>query len=283
MKRINVIILLAFLKSVSGQELSFNHPVLSGSGCKEGATSTVMSPDNQSISILFDEFSAEVPQFSGENDNDESNDPELERTSLNPNLNHKLCNIVVSAQVPTGYRVKSLDVTYDFRGYTFAEKGAQTVFSSVLTGRSGLGMYQGPKGATQLERKNWDARFGDIDEDWVMSSTHSIPLQTQCASTGSGSVEFRMQNRIAARIGKRFQHLSPSGGIMMDSADITGSIRFKMHLEACHYSPGYGNRPRRPREGDRRPDRASRTQGCGRGEVYSPRMRRCIRLTSRSY
>ena len=42
-----------------------------GRGCPEGTTQVVKSPDQKAMSILFDQFMAEVPQFDNDNDNDE--------------------------------------------------------------------------------------------------------------------------------------------------------------------------------------------------------------------
>ena len=58
-----------FFATTANAQVSFNNVTHSGTGCPQGTVSTAISPDGSSISILFDEFRAEVPQFDGNNDN----------------------------------------------------------------------------------------------------------------------------------------------------------------------------------------------------------------------
>jgi hypothetical protein len=44
-------------------QINFNNVTYGGTGCPQGTVSTAVSPDGSSLSILFDEFRAEVPDY----------------------------------------------------------------------------------------------------------------------------------------------------------------------------------------------------------------------------
>lgn len=67
----------------------FKDPAIAGSGCKAGTVDYAITPDGQTLSILFDSYSA-AP-------------------------GNKTCNIAVPVHVPNGYQVSLM--TADYRGY----------------------------------------------------------------------------------------------------------------------------------------------------------------------
>ncbi len=67
----------------------FKTPAMGGSGCPNGTTSSAVSPDGKSLSILFDGYIAEP--------------------------GNKSCNIAIPVHVPPGFQVST--VTADYRGF----------------------------------------------------------------------------------------------------------------------------------------------------------------------
>lgn len=67
----------------------FGKPAIAGSGCKAGTTDYALTPDGQTLSVLFDSYSA--------------------------SSGNKSCNLAIPVRVPQGYQVSLL--TADYRGF----------------------------------------------------------------------------------------------------------------------------------------------------------------------
>lgn len=216
---------------------TFDNPVLSGTGCPAGTTSVIASPDNTTLSLLFDRFEAKVPHNDTDNDNDaDSDENPVKDKRDNPKLSHKLCNIVLGANLPKGFALDSFEVAIDFRGFTQVEKGARAVFKSLFLERKGLA----PDGQhkTVLERREWKDRNGvGINEDWNIHTQKSLNLPSRCARREERKIRFSLRNIIKASIHAPRTPL-PSALIMMDSTDIVGSMKFKLNIKKCN---GNGN------------------------------------------
>ena len=65
-------LLLSFLGLTFSAQASFEFGeiIARGSGCPAGTTQIVKTPDQQSMSLLFDQLMAEVPQYDNDNDNE---------------------------------------------------------------------------------------------------------------------------------------------------------------------------------------------------------------------
>lgn len=219
-------------------DFRFDQPVMRGTGCPQGSTSTVISPDQQEMSILFDRFTAEVPQYNGNNDNTEAsddNDPPGRRDDSR--LSHKVCNIILSADIPQGQQVSGLQVSVDFRGTTIAAKGSRAVLRSALLSHRGPRRHE--NGTRQaLLQKVW---VGEVQEDWSLNLTKVLPMQSVCAVNGDRKVNFALRNTLMARMNPNL----PAGNstmalIAMDSQDLAGRMRFKVTYKPCQGGPGNG-------------------------------------------
>lgn len=85
----------------------FQAPAIAGSGCPAGTTDFAITPDGQTLTILFDAYSA---------------DP-----------GNKTCNIAVPVHVPNGFQVSLM--TADYRG--FVEGNAELSRSYFFAGETG--------------------------------------------------------------------------------------------------------------------------------------------------
>ncbi len=124
-------------RSFSSDLFQFSNPLFKGSGYPKGSASTTLSPDNQEVSVLFDQFFLEVPQYNGGN----------ARNSF------KMCDMLFSAIVPNNHKIKSLIVSIDFRGNTYIEKKAQALF------RTQFISFKGPRGTNNRGQKLLDNQF----------------------------------------------------------------------------------------------------------------------------
>jgi hypothetical protein len=80
-----------------------------GNGCPAGSASVVISPDKQSVSVLFDEYIAEAGGPG-------------QRT-----FDRKKCDVAFGLKIPSGLSVSLIDA--DYRGFTDLPRGAQATFT----------------------------------------------------------------------------------------------------------------------------------------------------------
>lgn len=253
MRTLSLIFIALISSQVVKAQMSFEDFRHSGSGCPQGTVGFSVSPDGASASILFDEFMAQVPQFDGDNDNHTVSSGRLRRTSDDPRIAHKACNLGFSVQIPEGQMVEALEVSIYNRGSTILDAGIRAALSTIFVGHNGLrNIYGGAKpSATVLERKMWGAMRNhnhvDVFEDWVSEPVHTIPIQSACASSHDKSVRFELKNHLEVEIMNN--NLNSNGVIVMDSSDVTGSLRFRVITKACTNSgrsSGSVVRPTRP-------------------------------------
>lgn len=217
------------------QVFQFEDPILRGTGCPAGTARTVISPDGQSMSILFDRFTSQVPQTDGNNDNDVSDDEKPEVVSKrDARLNQRVCNMVVSAVLPAGMRADELRVSFDYRGFVQADPGVRLVYRSALLERQGLAA--GGVGRTLLERRVWrpNPQAGAVSEDFNIRSTQSLQVRSRCAPNGATPerrVRFVLRNVLISQImGNRPDR---AGQITLDSGDVQGQMGFRLTTSAC--------------------------------------------------
>ncbi len=91
----------------SNNSVYFQAPAIAGSGCPAGTTDFAITPDGQTLTILFDAFSADPGNVT--------------------------CNIAVPVHVPNGFQVSLM--TADYRG--FVEGSAELRRSYFFAGATG--------------------------------------------------------------------------------------------------------------------------------------------------
>jgi hypothetical protein len=257
-----------------------------GTGCADGTTSTIISPDGSALTLLFDEFIAEVPQYDGNNDNDQ--DQPGSRFDIKRNNKH--CKIDLTARIPEGHKVDSVEVSVDFRGATSVERGSTAMFRSSLLNWNGMGRRAG-RNKQVIAHKMWNR---PIDEDWTISKTLSVPMHTGCSAHGDKEIKLSMRNIVSAAMGRRIHPETTSAFVMMDSADLAGKLKIKIHVTSCgsHRRNGYGNNNGNDRGNGHGNGNNGRGNGRGHGNGYgharkcqqdyefNPRLRRCVRSYS---
>lgn len=107
-------------QSYAQSGLSLGYPGYGGNGCPAGSASVTLSPDQQSLSILFDQYIVEA-----------GNGRRLDRKS---------CNIAIPIRVPQGYSVSIFQV--DYRGFNDLPVGARSTFNVEYFFAGGRGVRQ---------------------------------------------------------------------------------------------------------------------------------------------
>src|SRR5690606_1233380 len=89
--------------------ISLGLPEHAGTGCPIGTVAAVVSPDGGQLSILYDQFVAEVGGMTGRS------------------IDRKNCNVAIPVHVPNGLSVSVLQV--DYRGFNFLPVGGRSTFN----------------------------------------------------------------------------------------------------------------------------------------------------------
>jgi hypothetical protein len=216
---------IAVLSTVKAELISFEEISAAGTGCRPGTMATSISPDGKTVTLLFDSFVAEVPQFSGDNDNGST-------SHFDENLDRKICNMMLKAVLPKGEMLSTVSITVDYRGYTFLDPGVSGRFKSFLVSSQGLGIPAGT-GEGDIIEKKWRAKSTPVDEDWVISQSKSFSINSKCATDADRKLRMTVKNYIEAIIGKTSVGLGKTGIVVMDSADLVGKVEFKFSTQKC--------------------------------------------------
>lgn len=210
--------LLMTLNSLAANRINqfqFTSIATTGRGCPDGSTQVIISPDNNEVSLLFSDLIAEVPNYN----------------SSQKNLSLKACNIIINASLPERVKVKSLDITVDYRGMTYMEKGTTVSFDARFM------QFRGPRGQKYkanniLLHKEW--KDGDFNEDWFVSKTKTIRLKGQCSKHKENNIIVVLKNTLKAVIRPNQQVNDPIASIFLDTADITsGAMKIKIKTMKC--------------------------------------------------
>lgn len=219
-------LLLVMFSSGAFSQVNFNSITYSGTGCPDGTVSTAVSPDGSSLSILFDEFRAEVPQYDSA--------PEVPRGPRSRNRNsvtfsHKNCALSFTATLPPGVMAESLEVSMQARGATMLDMGVNASFASILVGYNGLARSRGRP--TVVARRSWRTRTGPIDDAWTEEPKALIPLHSGCSGSQGRDIRFDLKNHVDAEITSG--NLQSSGIITVDSNDVKGLLTFTIGTRPC--------------------------------------------------
>lgn len=213
--------------------ISFDQIVTSGTGCPEGTVSVTVSPDGESMSLLFDEFRVQVP-------NTEGNSP-APTTGRGANYRppratesvleaHKTCNISFTTTLPAGRMATAIAIDLQARGFTTLDKGLQAYFSTILVGHRGLANSVGPQ-AKVVEKKMWTTSRQAVEQDWTTDTKAVVPLKSTCASSSNRSIKFELKNHLEAKI--LTNDLTKSGMVTVDSNDARGMLTFTLSTAPC--------------------------------------------------
>lgn len=251
MKQIYSFIFLVCIFNVNllaSDNFNFDQFKLSGSGCPVGSYEIVRTPDKKNASILFSEFTAEVPQFSDSNDNN------LYRRDRNRNLGnnsiaYKVCNIGVYAILPEGHKIEGVYVDVQLRGGVVAEPGTSGQVKSELIS------WQGPRGQKEqrkvrIGQREWNNTTQHlIDEDWIIDKQTFINMnRTLCARKGEKLVHVNFQNSILTKLNNNYSNIYAFIGL--DTADFSNKMNINFKISKCQNGPSTRNRP--SRSNDRR-------------------------------
>ncbi len=212
-------ILLTLSSSGLFAQINFNNVTYSGTGCPQGTVSTAVSPDGSSLSILFDEFRAEVPDY---------NQPAPRGRQVEASKSLKSCALSFTASLPAGIKVDTLEISLQARGATILDRGVEAAFAAVLVGYNGLARSR--PGTTVIAAKKWRG-LADTDESWMETPRTSVPLMSGCSGAQGKDIRFDLKNHVLLEITDR--NLQKHGIITVDSNDLNGMLKLTLKTSPC--------------------------------------------------
>lgn len=192
-------LLIAASQSVSAGSVSnvqIQNVGYAGNGCPAGSASVVLSPDKQSVSVLFDEYIAEAGGPG-------------QRT-----FDRKKCDIAFGLKIPSGISVSFIDA--DYRGFNDLPRGARASFTRDY-------FFAGSRGASLT--KNWN---GSRSNDFHIKDR--LGVYANVWSACGADVIMRSKTSATVRTSRGREAL-----MMVDSADLSSKTvyRYNFRYRTC--------------------------------------------------
>jgi len=189
-----VILTTGFAGLAHADDIALGQPDYGGTGCPAGSASATLSPDQKSLSILFDAYQVEAGGTTGKS---------FARAS---------CNIAIPVHVPQGLSVSLLAI--DYRGYNNVPKGGSTDFNVEY-------FFAGARGPTF--KKTFK---GPVDEDYTIHN--ELTAQAMVYSACGVDVNLRTNSSIRVATKGSAQALAT-----VDSEDVNAGIIYQLSWKAC--------------------------------------------------
>ncbi len=184
--------------------VKLNRPHLGGSGCPEGTVGVTLTPDNKTLSVIFDNYIVQAGR------------------SFNLKRDIKNCSVRVPVEVPAGYQFAV--VKLDYRGYNSIPEKAKV---SYLTIYSFTDIQTGKQIGRRIRRQYFFK--GPLDEEYTLSSdVSSEPIWSSCGR----AVQFGFDTRaIAATNGQGDDVMGTIDSI--DASVGTSGVEYHLVWQAC--------------------------------------------------
>lgn len=187
-------VLTAISFEANANQLRLGQPAYGGTGCPAGSASVTLSPDQQAVSILFDNYVAEA--------------------GGGRRVDRKSCNISVPVHVPQGYSVAVFQV--DYRGFNSIPRGAMSRFDAEY-------FWAGARGP-RVSR----TFAGPLSDVYTVSDglIASALVWTPCGA----SVNLRVNTSMMAQTNARNEQILAT----VDSADISSGLIYHIQWRRCN-------------------------------------------------
>jgi hypothetical protein len=225
--------LLISFSSFAQTRITFDQITYTGTGCEQGSVSSLLSPDGTTMSLLFDEWRVEVPNYQvppirsvpGRGPNYRP-----QRSEASEFVSHKTCNITFLTTLPVGAMATGIEISVQARGNTMIDQGINAYFSTILVGHRGLANSSEPQ-AKVIDKRMWISQRTTVEEDWITNPIVAIPLNSGCASPSNRQIKFELKNHLEARIVGN--DLRKAGIVTIDSHDSSGVLSFSLKTQNC--------------------------------------------------
>jgi len=174
--------------------IKLGEPGYGGNGCPAGTASTILSPDQKSLSILFDQYAVEAGG------------------ATNKALDRKSCNIAIPVHIPQGLSVSVLAI--DYRGFNAIPSGAKTTFNVEY-------FFAGIHGPTFTKVFN-----GPVSADYLIHN--QLTAQALVWSACGADVNLRTNSSIRVQTTQ-----NKEAQATVDSEDVNAAIVYQLQWRSC--------------------------------------------------
>ena len=179
---------------VFADDISLGEPGYGGTGCPDGTVSVTLSPDQKSLSLLFDQYQMSVGGETGKS------------------FDRKSCNIAIPVHVPQGLSVSILKI--DFRGFNHLPRSATSQFNVEY-------FFAGTRGPS-FQRKF----SGPLDDDYLINNE----LTAQAVVWSGCGVDVNLRTNSSMRV-KTVSNQEAMASI--DSEDVNAAIVYQLQWRSC--------------------------------------------------
>ena len=176
-------------------DISLGEPGYGGTGCPDGTVSVTLSPDQKSLSLLFDQYQVEVGGETGKS------------------FDRKSCNIAIPVHVPQGLSVSILKI--DFRGFNHLPNYATSEFNVEY-------FFAGTRGPAF--RRTFK---GPLDEDYLINN--ELKAEAIVWSGCGDDVNLRTNSSMRVKTSSNREAMAS-----IDSEDVSAAIIYQLQWRECH-------------------------------------------------
>lgn len=176
-------------------DIRLGEPGYGGSGCPSGSVSATLSPDQKSLSILFDAYQVEAGGMTGKS------------------FDRKSCNVAIPVHVPQGRSVSVLAV--DYRGFNHLSPGASSQFNVEY-------FFAGGRGPSFRKTFN-----GPLDSDYLIQN--EIVANALVWSACGVDVNLRTNSSMRVNTRNNAEALAT-----VDTEDVQAAIIYHLQWRTCN-------------------------------------------------
>jgi hypothetical protein len=192
---LNLIVVMFSFHFAQSSNLRLGQPIYGGTGCPAGSAAATLSPSEDAISILFDQYWVEAGGVTTKN------------------LDRKSCNVAIPVYVPQGYSVAIFSI--DYRGFVNLPSGSYAALDSEY-------FWAGIRGPI-MRREG----FGPLNTDYVLRD--EVRTETLVWSPCGQSINLRVNTSLQVKTNSRFEQTLAT----VDSADITSGLVYHLQWRNC--------------------------------------------------
>ena len=184
----------SFASFAHADDIALGNPGYGGTGCPDGSASVTLSPDQKSLSILFDSF---VVEAGG---------------ATNKSFERKVCNVAIPVHVPQGLSVSILAI--DYRGFNDIPSGAKSTFGVEY-------FFAGVKGPTFTKNFN-----GPVSDSYLIHND----LQASALVWSACGADVILRTNPSIRV-QTTQNKNAVATV--DSEDVNAALVYKLSWKSC--------------------------------------------------
>ncbi len=181
--------------SFADDDIQLGVPGYGGNGCPAGTASVTISPDQKSLSILFDQYLVEAGSSTGKS------------------LDRKSCNLAIPVKVPQGYSISVFQV--DYRGFVAVPFGGRGQFNAEY-------FFAGMQGPRQTK-----TFVGGTNSPYELTSR--LGAEALVWSACGADVNLRVNTSMLVQSNSSYEDALAT----VDSADVTAGLVYHFQWRRC--------------------------------------------------